>query len=57
VTVGAERTVMRNVASVTVQLIGHVAGRLSLDVQNNSAPPAGAEATDTTTKASLVYAF
>lgn len=57
VTVGSERTVTHNVSSLTVTLIGDLAGRASFDVQHNSEPPPRAEATDTTTKLSLVYGF
>lgn len=57
VTVGSERTVTRNVSSLTVTLIGDLAGRASFDVQHNSDPPPRTEATDTTTKLSLVYGF
>ena len=57
VTVGAERTVARNVSALTVTLIGELSGRLSFYVQHNTAAPPGSEATDTTSRASLVYGF
>ncbi|MEQ9555729.1 MAG: DUF481 domain-containing protein [Rhodospirillales bacterium] len=57
VTWGDDRTVSENTAALTMTIIGSLSGRLSYRLQHNSGAPAGTEATDTLTKASLVYGF
>ncbi|MEQ9449221.1 MAG: DUF481 domain-containing protein, partial [Rhodospirillaceae bacterium] len=43
--------------ALTATVINDLAARISFNIRYNSNPPAGAEKTDTTTKAQLVYAF
>ena len=57
VTWGDERTITENTAALTMKIIGSLSGRLSYHLEHNSGAPAGTEATDTLTKASLVYGF
>lgn len=57
VTAGQDRTITSNLAALTADLIDAWALRLSFEVRNNSNPPTGSEATDTTTLGHLVYAF
>jgi putative salt-induced outer membrane protein len=51
------RTVTTNVAALTLRIYESLKGRLSFEVRNDSDPAPGTEATDTTTKATLVYGF
>ncbi len=57
ITWGEERTITENTAALTMTIIGSLSGRLSYHLEHNSGAPAGTEATDTLTKASLVYGF
>ena len=57
ITWGEERTITENTAALTMKIIGSLSGRLSYHLEHNSGAPAGTEATDTLTKASLVYGF
>tara|TARA_R110001592_G_scaffold86903_3_gene256692 strand:+ start:4125 stop:5159 length:1035 start_codon:yes stop_codon:yes gene_type:complete len=57
VTWGEERTITENTAALTMTIIGSLSGRLSYHLEHNSGAPAGTEATDTLTKATLVYGF
>ncbi len=48
-------TQITNTVALTANLMGNLSARLSLDVRHDTDPPPGFEATDTATKASLVY--
>ncbi|MCG8442120.1 MAG: DUF481 domain-containing protein [Caulobacterales bacterium] len=52
-----ETTIIASSAGLTTQLLGALAARFSVDVKHDTEPPAGTEATDTTTRASLIYTF
>lgn len=56
-TIGEERTVTKNVSSITANLVRNWALRGSFELRHNSSPPAGSKDLDTTTKGSLVYKF
>ncbi len=46
-----------NTLALTATVVSDLAARLSFNIRYNSNPPAGAEKTDTISKAQLVYAF
>lgn len=46
-----------NTIALTATVVSDLAARLSFNIRYNSNPPAGAEKTDTISKAQLVYAF
>lgn len=50
-----ESTQLQNTTALTASLTNTLSARLSFDVRHDTNPPMGFEATDTTTKASLVY--
>ncbi|MCG8442121.1 MAG: DUF481 domain-containing protein [Caulobacterales bacterium] len=52
-----DTTIIFNTAALTAQLTGALSARLGFDVTHDTEPPAGSKSTDTTTRASLVYAF
>lgn len=52
-----ESTQIGNVSALTAALTDTFSARFSFDVRHDTNPPAGFEATDTVTRASLVYAF
>lgn len=51
------RSTLTNLTALTMRIIGAVQGRLSFEMRNDSDPAPGTEATDTVTRASLVYGF
>ena len=51
------RTRVENTASLTTNVVGNIAARISFNVRRDSAPPAGVAKTDTLTKLSLVYSY
>lgn len=53
----ADTTTIFNTSALTADLVGAIAARFSVDVAHDTEPPLGAEATDTTTRVSLVYTF
>ncbi|MEQ9314553.1 MAG: DUF481 domain-containing protein [Henriciella sp.] len=53
----SESTQVGNVTALTAALTNTFSARFSFDVRHDTNPPAGFEATDTVTRASLVYAF
>ncbi|MEL6258031.1 MAG: DUF481 domain-containing protein [Pseudomonadota bacterium] len=52
-----ESTQILNTAAINAGLIGDLSLRFSFDVRHDTNPPNGFEATDTATKAALVYGF
>ncbi|WP_084399603.1 DUF481 domain-containing protein [Henriciella aquimarina] len=52
-----ESTQIGNVIALTAALTDTLSARFSVDVRHDTNPPAGFEATDTATKASVVYSF
>lgn len=52
-----ESTQLTNTTALTATLTNALSARMSFDVRHDTNPPAGFEATDTVTKASLVYKF
>jgi putative salt-induced outer membrane protein len=48
-------TQIQNVLALTADIMGNLSARISYDVRHDTDPPAGFEATDTTTRFSLVY--
>lgn len=52
-----ESTQMGNITALTAALTDTFSARFSFDVRHDTNPPEGFEATDTITRASLVYAF
>ena len=48
---------IRSVSAIEAKLLGPLSARLSYTLQYESEPPAGRVTTDTTSRASLVYAF
>ncbi|MGD2131853.1 MAG: DUF481 domain-containing protein [Maricaulaceae bacterium] len=57
VTSSEDTTTIFNRAALTAELTGGFSARFSLEAAHDTSPPLGAEATDTTTRAALVYAF
>lgn len=56
-TYAQETTQLMNRFSLTSALVGGLSARFSLEVRHDTNPPTGFEATDTTTRAALVYTF
>ena len=52
-----ESTQLTNSAAITASLTSRLSARLSFDVRHDTDPPEDFEATDTATRASIVYAF
>ncbi|WP_293324982.1 DUF481 domain-containing protein [Parvibaculum sp.] len=57
VNVGTDKTISTDTLALTTKLIGALAARASVELRHNSAPPAGSEELDTTSKLSLVYSL
>jgi putative salt-induced outer membrane protein len=57
VTSSADTNTFLNSASLTAAIMGPLEARFSFDVLHDTSPPLGAEKTDTTTRAALVYTF
>lgn len=57
INVGTDKTISSDTLALTTKLIGALAARASVAVRHNSAPPAGNEELDTTSKLSLVYSL
>ncbi len=57
ITSSSETTTLFNSFALTAALMDTLAARFSVDVTHNTTPPHAAEATDTITRASLVYTF
>jgi len=55
--VGAERTTLSSRSELTSDIAGPLALRLSFELRHDTSPPPDTQATDTVTKASLVYRF
>ena len=53
----SESTQLGNVAALTASLTDTLSARLSFEVRHDTNPPPGFEATDTVTRASVVYTF
>lgn len=53
----SESTQISNTLALTASLTNTLSARFSFDVRHDTNPPAGFEATDTTTRVSLVYKF
>lgn len=53
----ADTTTVANTTALTAELMGSLGARFSFDVFHDTEPPLGAKATDTTTRAALVYTF
>lgn len=51
------RSTLTNLTALSMRIVGALQGRLSFEFRNDSDPVAGTEATDTITRASLVYGF
>lgn len=57
ITSSSDTNTFLNSASLTAAIMGPLEARLSFDVLHDTSPPLGAEKTDTTTRAALVYTF
>lgn len=54
---GQERTTLDATAAITMPIVEALSGRLSFNARHSTSVPAGANKTDTLTKASISYAF
>lgn len=54
---GGRTTTITSLTAITAKLMGALSARLSYDVKHETDPEPGRKATDTTTRASLVYDF
>ncbi len=55
--VGEDNTISKSVSSLTAQVAGSLATKISLTIKNTSDTPPGVEDTDTETAVTLVYSF
>lgn len=53
----SESTQLGNIAAITASLTNTLSARVSFEVRHDTNPPPGFEATDTVTRASVVYTF
>lgn len=55
--IGSDATITKSITTLSAQVNGDLAMKISLTIKNNSNVPAGVEETDTETAVTLVYSF